>query len=113
MAFARSTSMLMMLLLFTAWFFSAQASRQLSGGIAGAKKDIVETEVATAPTNGLDGGKKAEEDDSKLVKLEKVKVKGAEKKQSVSHFSDEADETGFVAFNVDYHGPTHHPPKNN
>ncbi|XVE74413.1 hypothetical protein DITRI_Ditri12bG0015100 [Diplodiscus trichospermus] len=33
--------------------------------------------------------------------------------QTFSHFSDEVDESGFVAFNADYHGPRHHPPKNN
>ena len=26
---------------------------------------------------------------------------------------DEVDESGFVAFNADYHAPRHHPPKNN
>ncbi|XVE91691.1 hypothetical protein REPUB_Repub01dG0032400 [Reevesia pubescens] len=41
---------------------------------------------------------------------------GCHDQQIVNHFSDEVDDhnqSGFVAFNADYHAPRHHPPKNN
>lgn len=33
--------------------------------------------------------------------------------QSGTSFSGGVDNSGFVAFNEDYHAPRHHPPKNN
>ncbi|KAJ6726444.1 ROOT MERISTEM GROWTH FACTOR 2 [Salix purpurea] len=34
-------------------------------------------------------------------------------KRNGGRFSEEMKESGFVAFNADYHEPRHHPPKNN
>ncbi|GKV29097.1 hypothetical protein SLEP1_g38064 [Rubroshorea leprosula] len=114
MVAARSMWMfMMMLLLFAACVFSAQAAgRQLSD----TKNGIASTEPTAS--NGLDGGNKAAADGKQVKPPENIKEKGVEKMESISkddHFSNGANhhESGLMVFNVDYSAPRHHPPTNN
>lgn len=46
-------------------------------------------------------------------KLEEEVAKGQRRVRSRLLSDEEKNVSGFVAFNADYHGPRHHPPKNN
>ncbi|XP_021293322.1 root meristem growth factor 3-like [Herrania umbratica] len=114
MAAGRVTCLLI-LLLFASWISFAQASQ--GGGIPDSNHETVSTgkglldgeRVVTVATNkNLLGGRKMVVD--RQMKVKDVRSGG---EQTVSHSSDEVDESGFVAFNADYHAPRHHPPKNN
>ncbi|XWS34239.1 hypothetical protein CRYUN_Cryun21dG0023300 [Craigia yunnanensis] len=133
MAAGRVTCLLILLLCAT-WISFAQASQgripDSNHKISSTVKGLLDGEhaVTSATNKNWLGGRKMVGLDREMKKLKDVKMSGTTVggtskfsstnikcgnnlgEQTVSHFSDES---GFVAFNADYHGPMHHPPKNN
>ncbi|XP_022727376.1 root meristem growth factor 3-like [Durio zibethinus] len=120
MAAGRETCLLILLLI-AAWISFAQASQGISGIpdsnhkistgkviVKGLLLDGERAVTAATSKNWLGGRKMVVV--RQMKKPKDVKMSGA---QTVSHFSNGVDESGFVAFNADYHAPRHHPPKNN
>ncbi|OMO93658.1 hypothetical protein CCACVL1_06416 [Corchorus capsularis] len=123
---AGRVTFLLILLLCTAWISIGQA---IQGGIP-VSSDLAVTSAATNNKRMviinrklLKGFMKGAAEGSYTSKFSSINSKCGNKnlaaggcEQSVTHFSNEVedhDQSGFVAFNADYHAPRHHPPKNN
>ncbi|OMO72218.1 hypothetical protein COLO4_27777 [Corchorus olitorius] len=119
---AGRVTFLLILLLCTAWISIGQATQ---GGIP-VSSDLAVTSAATNNKRMVIINRKLLKRDAEgsTSKFSSTNSKCGNKnlaaggcEQSVTHFSNEVednhDQSGFVAFNADYHAPRHHPPKNN
>ncbi|GMJ04585.1 root meristem growth factor 3, GOLVEN 7 [Hibiscus trionum] len=126
MAAERAIAFLSILVLFPALISFAQANQDSNHETVPTGKELVNAaDEHAASKNWLIRGRKL------MVQVKKEKMSGgfgvggstATKlsqcggrcEQITVNLSDEADDhqSGFVAFNADYHAPRHHPPKNN
>ncbi|XP_022873040.1 root meristem growth factor 2-like [Olea europaea var. sylvestris] len=114
----RRTSLLLLVLI----LIIGKLSNAYSGGrtavercSAASNKEAVLAKTSTAARENMMTGRKMVFDRIKMEKATKyreseanMKISGAEKVAT-----QDKDGAGFVAFNADYKGPRHHPPKNN
>ncbi|GMI87545.1 hypothetical protein HRI_002423800 [Hibiscus trionum] len=116
MAAERVITCLFILVLFAAFISFVQANQDSNHKTAPTVKELVND----ANKNWVIRGRKmVQMKKLTATKLSKCGGNGGESnsgcEQMSIDLSDEADDhqSGFVAFNADYHAPRHHPPKNN
>ncbi|KAK8508022.1 hypothetical protein V6N13_055486 [Hibiscus sabdariffa] len=116
MAAEKIITLLSILVLFASLISFAQANQDSNQKTVPAGKELVHGADEHAANRVIRGRKLVVQvkmiGGSTAAKLSRC---GGRCKQITVDLSDEADDhqSGFVAFNADYHAPRHHPPKNN
>ncbi|KAG8366499.1 hypothetical protein BUALT_Bualt17G0086400 [Buddleja alternifolia] len=82
--------------------------------IVASEREAIVKSTQTTTENKIRGRKMASNDDFlKIEKTKQAKIRAKDPKKSRVLISRENYGARFVAFNADYKGPRHHPPKNN
>ncbi|KAE8699044.1 Tetratricopeptide repeat-like superfamily protein, putative isoform 1 [Hibiscus syriacus] len=105
MAAEKIITCLFILVLFAAFISFAQANQDSNHETVPTGKELVNG----ANKNWQIRGRKMVQ----MKKLKDVKMRGSTATESSRCGGNGDHQSGFLDFNVDYHSPRHHPPKNN